>query len=186
MPLLFRHGHPLHPFLWESSAQPAARWHGAGEGPVTYLADTPDGAWAEFLRHEGITDPDDLAGVARALWAVEVEESPTAVPDLPDATLRGGIDSYDACRSEAARLRAEGADGLVAPSAALAAGAAGGHVVDGGLRRAAPRAPHTIVLFGRRPDVVGWRACASGRPHADLLADVRHLDAPGGREGAAG
>jgi len=185
VPLLFRHAHPLHPFLWESPAQPPARWHAAGEGPVTYLADTPDGAWAEFLRHEGITDPEDLAGVARALWAVEVEELPEAVPDLPDAALRGGVDSYDACRAEAARLRAEGADGLVAPSAALEADAAGGCVVDGGLRPAPPRTPHTVVLFGRRPDLVGWRACARGRPHPDLLAAVRHLDAEG-QAGAAG
>ena len=65
--IAFRHCDRRWPFLWESAVQPQARWHGDGEGPVQYLADTPDGAWAEFLRHEEITDEADLAGVSRAL-----------------------------------------------------------------------------------------------------------------------
>ena len=44
----YRHCDPRYPFLWEDDAQPAARWHGPQEGPVNYLADTPDGAWASF------------------------------------------------------------------------------------------------------------------------------------------
>jgi hypothetical protein len=63
----FRHGDPRFPFFWESDRQPEGRWHGSGEGPVQYLADTPDGAWAEFLRHEEITEVADLAGVRRRL-----------------------------------------------------------------------------------------------------------------------
>ena len=46
-----RRADPRFPFLWESSAQPAGRWHGSGEGPCHYFADTPYGAWAELLRH---------------------------------------------------------------------------------------------------------------------------------------
>ena len=42
--ILFRHADPRRPFFWESSVQPAGRWHAAGDGPVQYLADTPDGA----------------------------------------------------------------------------------------------------------------------------------------------
>ena len=70
----FRHADHRYPFLWESAAQPAGRWHADGDGPCQYLADTPDGAWAEFLRHEEITDPDDLPGITRSLWAVEVPD----------------------------------------------------------------------------------------------------------------
>ena len=72
----FRHADIRLPFLWEGPDQPPGRWHGEGEGPVHYFADTPDGAWAEFLRHEGITDPDDLDTVRRALWAVELGAPP--------------------------------------------------------------------------------------------------------------
>ena len=70
--ILFRHCDRRFPFLWESSAQPGARWHAEGEGPVQYFADTPSGAWAEFLRHEGVREEKDLGGIRRALWAVEV------------------------------------------------------------------------------------------------------------------
>jgi hypothetical protein len=37
-----------------------------------YFTDTPDGAWAEFLRHEAIFDPEDLLTVRRAPWAVDI------------------------------------------------------------------------------------------------------------------
>ena len=68
----YRHCDSRFPFLWQTSAQPPARWHGPGEGPAHYFADTPVGAWAEFLRHEGIVDAADLAGVQRSLWVVEL------------------------------------------------------------------------------------------------------------------
>lgn len=91
--ICFRNVDTRWPFLWEDATQPPARWHGVGEGPAQYLADTPDGAWAEFLRHEEIDDPTDLAGVRRHLWAVEVpDDEPFEVPELADDVLRGGLD----------------------------------------------------------------------------------------------
>ena len=57
--IVFRQTDHRYPFLWESAEQPPGRWHGAGEGPAHYCADTPDGAWAEFLRHEEIGDAAD-------------------------------------------------------------------------------------------------------------------------------
>lgn len=176
--IFYRHSDPRFPFLWETSAQPAGRWHALGQGPVQYLADTPDGAWAEFLRHEAITDENDLAGIERDLWAIEVQagDLPEAVPDLPSDVLYSGMDSYPACQVEAQRLRARGATGLVAPSAALLPGEARGWQVAGGTRFPGPRRDGSVVvLFGPRPDLVGWCACASGRPSADVLAKVRSL-----------
>ena len=64
--IAFRHTDPRYPFLWECGSQPAGRWHAQGEGPAHYFNDTPDGAWAEFLRHEEITEPEDLSGIRRA------------------------------------------------------------------------------------------------------------------------
>lgn len=68
-----------------------------------------------------------------------------------------------------------GRPGLIAPSAALREGGAHGWRVDEGLRAGPPRDGMTIVLFGRRPDLVGWRACAEGRPEPSLLERVRPL-----------
>jgi hypothetical protein len=173
--IVFRHADVRFPFLWESSDQPAARWHGAGEGPVGYFAETPDGAWAEFLRHEEISDPADLAGVARSVWAIELPDPPRATPRLPKAALTGGLDSYPACQAEARRIRSAGAPGLIAPSAALPARTPSGFRTDGGLRPGPARSERVFVVFGAQRTLVGWSACAEGRPRADLLPRVRPL-----------
>lgn len=172
---VFRHGDPRFPFLWESAAQPAARWHGEGQGPTHYFADTPAGAWAEFLRHEEIREAGDLEGIRRALWLVEISDPPAARPELQEALLTGGTESYPACQAEAARLRRAGAKGLVAPSAALRPGEGRGWRVESGLQEGPRRDGEVLVLFGHRPDLLGWRVVDPGRPPLEALAKVRHL-----------
>jgi hypothetical protein len=173
---VYRHADPRFPFLWESADQPPARWHGPGEGPVQYFADTPDGAWAEFLRHEGITEESELVNVRRVLWAIEwPDELPEVKPSLDPAVLTGGLETYPACQREARRLRAKGATALLAPSAALVSGGARGRKVNGGLQTAAPRDGKVLVAFGSRPGLVGWAAAFEARPPSDLLERVRHL-----------
>lgn len=171
--IAYRHADRRFPFLWEGGGQPPARWHDAGDPPTQYLSDTPDGAWAEFLRHEEITDPADLATVARALWVVELGDEQLPASRLPGATLLGSPTTYPVCRAEARRLRRAGRLGLTAPAAALKPGAAAGWRVRGGLRPGEPRDGKTIVLFGERPDLLGWKACDTGRPGEELLAMVR-------------
>jgi hypothetical protein len=173
--IAFRHADPSLPFIWEDPSQPPARWHGAGEGPVTYLADTPDGAWAEFLRHEEITDPEDVATIRRAMWAVEIDDAPAGRPKLAASTMTGGPGSYEACRDEARRLRKAGARRIIAPAAALLPGEACGLRVDGRLQAGPARSGVTIVLLGPQPLAVGWRAAFEGRPSEDLLPRVRPL-----------
>jgi hypothetical protein len=174
--IVYRHADPRFPFLWESANQPPARWHGPGEGPVQYLADTPDGAWAEFVRHEGITQESELVNVRRALWAVEMpDDLPVATPRVPQAVLTGGLDTYEACRKEARRLRNHSVTALRAPSAALLPGCARGWKVDGGLQPAGEREGTVLAIFGPRPDFIGWMAAFAARPRSDLLSRVRHL-----------
>lgn len=174
--IFYRHTDPRFPFLWESTNQPAARWHGPGEGPVQYLADTPDGAWAEFLRHEGITKESELANVRRALWAIEVPDSlPVEAPHVSHALMTGGLDKYEECQKETRRLRDRGAIALRAPSAALLPGGATGWRVDNGLQPAVERDGTVLAVFGARPDFVGWMAAFAARPRSDLLDHVRHL-----------
>jgi hypothetical protein len=163
------------PFFWDSDRQPPARWHAAGAGPAQYASSTPDACWAEFLRHAGITDPEDIVGIERMIWAIEIaDDEPAAVPLLTQRTLTGGRSSYARCQREAARLRAGGATRILAPSAAVRPGTASGWVSNPGLRPAPPREEQTIVLFGPRPDLVGWVA-GVGRPLPSLLRRVRPL-----------
>ena len=179
--IAFRQVDARYAFLWESADQPAGRWHGEGEGPAHYFADTPDGAWAEFLRHEEITDAADLATVRRQLWAVDIGDETATIVRLPAATLTGSPDTYARCQREARRLRASGARRIMAPSAALARGAANGYVVDQGVRPAGPRDGLVVVVFGPPSGLTGWIAADDGRPGADLLPHVRHFSKVEGR-----
>ena len=176
--IAFRHADPRFPFLRETASPAGGRWNRSGELAHCF-SDTPDGAWAEFLRHEEIHDPADLPHIQRALWAVEVGDPPVVHPELPIEVLTGNRASWAACQREAARLREAGAAGLTAPSAALAPGGARGVRVQGGVRPGPPRHGVTIVLFGPRPDLVGWQATASGGPAPELLRRVRHFPPPG-------
>ncbi|HYT79314.1 MAG TPA: RES family NAD+ phosphorylase [Actinomycetota bacterium] len=174
--IAFRHCDSRFPFLWEDAGQLPGRWHDVGEGPVHYLADTPDGAWAEFIRHEEIRDPADLETVTRALWAINVpDEGHHPRPALPRRILVRGPGTYLRCRAEARRLRAEGHGGLLAPSAALLPGSAAGWRVDGGLVRGPRKNGMVLALFGRRPDLIGWPATVAGRPGEDILGRVRYF-----------
>jgi len=175
--IVFRQVDARYPFLWEDASQPAGRWHGAGDGPAHYFADTPDGAWAEFLRHEEIDDPADLATIRRQMWAVDIGEAPAVAVDLPSAALTGGPDTYPRCQQRARALRAGGATRLSAPSAALLPGGARGLQVRGGVRPARARDGRVIVLFGPPDGLTGWVAAAEGRPADDLLTRVRALRA---------
>jgi hypothetical protein len=171
----FRQVDARYPFLWEDSRQPPGRWHGEGEGPAHYVADTPDGAWAEFLRHEEITDPDDLPTIRRQLWAIDLGDEPAAPVRLPATVLRGGPESYPRCQQQAAALLRRGRTRIVAPSAALAPGGARGAVVNKGVHPAPPRDGRVFVVFGPPGDLVGWIAAYAGWPAADLLHRVNYL-----------
>jgi hypothetical protein len=171
--IVFRQVDARYPFLWEDASQPAGRWHGDGEGPAHYFADTPDGAWAEFLRHEEIDDPADLPTIRRQMWAVEIGDVPAVPVDFPSFALGGGAESYARCQQRARALRAKGATRLLAPSAALKPGAARGVHVRRGMRAAEARDGLVIVVFGAPEGLTGWVAAVDGRPADDLLPRVR-------------
>lgn len=174
--IAFRQADPRFPFLWSSSDQPPGRWHGEGEGPAHYLADTPDGAWAEFLRHEEITDPRDVLTIRRALWAIEIGDSEAAAVSLSRTEQTGGLETYARCQAHARRARGQGVRRLQAVSAALVAGGASGHeVAEGEERRMPPRDGRVVVIFGDPDGLVGWKVVERGCPPVDLLLRVRHL-----------
>lgn len=156
--IAFRQVDGRFPFLWESAAQPEGRWHADGDGPAHYFADTPDCAWAEFLRHEEITEREDLETIRRQMWAVEIGDAPGVGASVPEREL-GGPETFPHCQKEARRLRAGGADRIAAPSAALIGTGQAGVVV---------------VVFSGAPGFSGSIAADAARPAAGLLRRVRH------------
>jgi hypothetical protein len=128
-----------------------------------------------LLRHEGIKESDDLEDIDRWLWAVEVAEPLLAAsPDVGPRLLNGGIETYEACQGAARRLRADGHDALIAPSSAVLESPTGFTGAAGLIPGPALR-EQTVVLFGPRPELVGWIAAGPGRPDSSLLPRVRHL-----------
>ena len=172
--IAFRHADIRLPFLWEGASQPAVRWNAANQ-LTHYFSDTPDGAWAEFLRYEESIDPQDLLTIRRALWAVDIGDAPLPRAPLPLDTLTGGQESWPDCQRWVDGQRAKGVRGIAAPSAALVGGGAHGWRVDGGLKPYPYKAGMAFVLFGPRSDLIGWVAAADGRPGEDLLNRVRHF-----------
>jgi hypothetical protein len=179
----FRQCDPRFPFLWEGSSQPAGRWHAEGEGPAHYFADTPDGAWAELLRHEEITDPADLATIRRAIWAVDLGEAPAVRLDVDgdgDVAKRDVAVDIDACQAAARRARAAGHQRIDVPSAALMPGGARGRRIDARIdgdreSETPPRDGRVLVLFGdpRELKLQGWPVALAGAPSPDVLPRVR-------------
>jgi hypothetical protein len=169
-------------FLWGSARQPEGRWHAPRDGPVQHLASSPDGAWAELLRHEEIHEPEDLDGITRALWAIELDEIPDTRPDLDNATLRGDQGSYAACQTEGKRLRDLGNWGLTTPSAALRDAEVSPWRAVGEVNvPASGRAAAVVVLFGARRDLEGWLLVDRGAPPSHVLPRIRHFGSGGPR-----
>lgn len=173
--MAFRHADARFPFLWESAEQPPGRWHGPNEGPAHYFADTPAGAWAEFLRHEEIVDSADFATIRRQIWAVEIGDAPARPVEIADAVARGGLETYAKCQAEARRLRARGAQRVKAPSAALEPGGARGWLVENGVQPGPARNGMVIIAFGPARSFIGWLVADAARPPEDLIGRVRHF-----------
>ena len=171
-----------YPFLWQSAGQQAGRWNRAGDQPVHYLGCTPTVAWAEWIRHQDIEDPDDLAGVAAALWAVLIPEHWSDQDLLPvnlpmEQVLSSSPEAQNARMTLVEQLKAQGAQGLLAPSAAL-------HQSDRALpcirvrdgsehADDLPRAAALILLWCTAELLPGWCCVAEGRPEPELLPLVR-------------
>lgn len=159
------------PVLWESSVQPAARWHALGDGPVQYFASTGEGAWAEWLRHEEIKNPEELNDVIRVLWVADLGEAALAQPDLTRRVILGDTGAYPACQREAKRLHDAGEVGLEVVSAALT------HTLlyrtENGTKTEEGEAL-VYVLFGIQPKLKASRVSEGGIP--DILGRVRHFE----------
>ena len=157
-----------HPFLWSGAGQGSGRWNRTGDQPVHYLASTPTVAWAEWIRHQEITDPVDLAGVAAALWAVLIpqewgKKELDSVALHFDQVLDTSAAAQEARLALVEHLKKQGAQGLLAPTAAL-------HHSD----KVLPAVDAQVILLWCEARLLpGWCCVPEGRPGAELLPLVR-------------
>jgi hypothetical protein len=115
-----------------------------GAGLAHYLADTPNGAWTEFARHEEMTELADLAGVRRGICARDIDHREWEEAALPMTLLTEDELTYADCQ-RGGRVERVWFARLVAPSAALRPGAASGLIVDSGMQDV----PTATVLFAQ-------------------------------------
>lgn len=101
------------------------------------------------------------------MWEASGEDQPSIVaPSLGIDDLTGGTATYPLCQVEARRLRAGGAQGVGAPSAALLSGSAE--------RSTSTASSESLSLLGRPEDLEAMPD-AEGHPDPPILSDVRHL-----------
>jgi len=171
-----------YPFLRQTAGQQAGRWNRAGDEPVHYLASSPTVAWAEWIRHQEIEDPADLAGVAAALWAVLIPEAwsdqDLRIVDLSIELVLGTTPKAEAARFVVVdQLKSQGAQGLLAPTAALHHSDTALHctrVRDGSEEAdALPTPAQVILLWCAAEQLPGWCCVPEGRPGPELLPLVR-------------
>lgn len=111
---------------WVRPNRAPGRFHRAGQGPTQYLSDHPLTVFAERLRSLGPAVVEDLDTVRWRVWAAKVDLAELVVADFASCEELGITadelvgDDREPCQALADRLRAAGAPGLVAPSAALA------------------------------------------------------------------
>lgn len=168
---LFRYCSYDTPF-WVLKNTRAGRWHVTGDEPTQYWSSTPDAAWAELIRAEGLRTEEELDLVRMPIWVCRFPSSGLLDLRSGDAQKTAKVreadliaDDWSACQTLGAELR-ESYAGAIAPCAALE-----GHA--------------NVTIFGPRR-MIDWReraalasavpACVAsfGRPRPNLVQHVRH------------
>ncbi|MFY9488813.1 MAG: RES family NAD+ phosphorylase [Solirubrobacterales bacterium] len=104
----------------------AGRFHRSDQvEPTQYACLHPLGPWAEYLRAHDLREPEQVSFIRQRVWALRVDLEPLTEVTFENAELHGISPAalvgraYRPCQALADRLRAEGARGLMVPSAAL-------------------------------------------------------------------
>jgi hypothetical protein len=155
-----------------SPSRSPGRYNADGDPPVQYWSTHPLGPAAEMIRVDGATSLEHLRDVQLRLWAAQVIIDDLIEVDFDNAPDHG-IDpealvgeDYEPTQALARRLRLNGADGLIAPSAALPG-------------------TQTVVIFGPKllfpylydpidVEQVPTAHVADSSPPNELLPHVRH------------
>jgi len=172
----FRYSNYDTPFWVRPNSEPG-RWHRSGDGPTQYLSTTVEGAWSELIRAEGLRSDIEVSLVRMPMWVAELRIQRLADYRTFDAAQEAGFppdalvdDDYSRCQEEGRRLRSEGFQGVLAPSAALP-GAVNLTIFGPRIASSWNREP---VLASSVPTV----RIAVGAPPEGIVERVRHLGEP--------
>jgi RES domain-containing protein len=163
------------PFWARHNSRPG-RWHRVGDSPTQYWSLTPEAAWAELIRHEGLYEEVELDLVRMPLWVCRLPKASIVDLHVPEHRERYGLelgdlvdDDWEPCQAARGSLEAD-ARGVIAPSPALPEHA---NVTLFGARR--------TIDWTRQPvlaSTIPAALSAIGRPPEGLLARVRRATTP--------
>lgn len=151
--------------LWVSPNSRSGRWNHPQSGTISqYCTLDVASALAEMVRSEDLRDVDDARELSVSVWELRIDEGAVVDYSSPSLAANQGFewdaltsDEWGACQAEGRRLVAQGARGVLAPSAALPQGL-------------------TLTLFGPRTEIA-W----SVEPSLSIQIPARHIlrGAPG-------
>jgi RES domain-containing protein len=162
--------------FWARPNNREGRWNVLDGTCTQYWSLSPDAAWAELIRHEGLATEAELDLVRMPVWVCHVSSAFIVDLQREDERERFGItydelisDDWSPCQALAGRLRAQH-QGIIAPCAAL------------------PAHPN-LTLFGPRrsikwmgtpglASVIAAGRVAIGRPPEGLIDKVRRPVVP--------
>src|SRR4051794_1789491 len=116
--------------LWVSPSSRTGRWNNPQTGTISqYCTLDVASALAEMVRSEDLRDVEDARELSVSIWELRVDEGAVVDYSTPSFAENQGFtwdalvsDEWGPCQAEARRLIAEGARGVLAPSAALPQG----------------------------------------------------------------
>jgi RES domain-containing protein len=164
--------------LWVSPNSRSGRWNDPQTGTISqYCTLDVASALAEMVRSENLRRAEDARELSVSIWELRIDEGAVVDYSTPSLAEDQGFawnalvsDEWGPCQAEARRLIAEGARGVIAPSAALPQGV-------------------TLTLFGPRTEIA-WsvepslsiqipaRHILRGAPGDGLVRDTRFFDEP--------
>lgn len=169
--------------LWVRPNTEHGRWHLARTEPTQYLCSSPDGCWADLIRHENLRTEMDVALVRMPLWVVKINEERIADYSTFEKAEAAGFppdalvdEDWGRCQAEGERLRRRGFRGVQCPAAALPGDVA--LTLFGGRRAVgweeepclASAIPAKIVTVGAPPTGVVERVRFRGDEHSAYAA----------------
>lgn len=151
--------------LWVSPNSRSGRWNDPQTGTISqYCTLDVASALAEMVRSENLREVEDAMELSVSIWELRIDEGAVVDYSTPSLAADQGFewkalvsDEWGPCQAEARRLIAEGARGVIGPSAALPQGL-------------------TLTLFGPRTEIA-WSVEAS----LSIQIPARHIlrGAPG-------
>lgn len=169
--------------VWSRPNSKQGRWNRVAPGrSAQYWTYSPETAWAEALRAQGLVEEADIAEMRSKFWVGQICMNDIA--DLTDPAWRtwAGLDEQDlvgddwsVCQDAADTLRDAGANGIVTPSAALP-GKLSLVIFKRMIRGDWVESPQGPVIL-RYPDLMlPCRLIGRGRPPLDLRHEVNYRE----------